>query len=128
LPGLEVAGVGLLANDRSWLQINGNLSATLVRQRANVVYVDPIDGSVLGSTRGEDLSAMGRISEAADPLHFGYFGGIFTRILWFLLGLGMVGLSLTGVIIYTKRLLLKEKSADSRAKVLSQEEQPLTNN
>ena len=128
LPGLEVAGVGLLANDRSWLQINGNLSAALVRQRANVVYVDPIDGSVLGSTRGEDLSAMGRISEAADPLHFGYFGGIFTRVMWFLLGLGMVGLSLTGVIIYAKRLLLKEKSADSRAKVLSQEEQPLTNN
>ena len=126
LPGLEVAGVGLLANNSDRLQINGNLSAMLVRQRANVVYIDPSDGSVLGSAQGEDLSAMGRISEAADPLHFGYFGGIFTRVMWFVLGLGMVAMSITGVIIYAKRIIIKEKSEGSRIKMLSQEEQALT--
>ena len=45
-----------------------------------------------------------RISEAADPLHFGYFGGITTKILWFLLGLSMSAMAFTGVIIYSKRL------------------------
>ena len=128
LPGLEVAGVGLLANNSNWLQINGKLSAVLVRQRANVVYIDPSDGSVLGSARGEDLSVMGRISEAADPLHFGYFGGLLTRIIWFVLGVGMVAMSITGVIIYAKRLIIREKRTDSRTKILSQEEQPVTNN
>ena len=50
-----------------------------------------------------------RISEAADPLHFGYFGGITTKILWFLLGLSMSAMALTGVVIYSKRL--KDKIA-----------------
>jgi len=39
-----------------------------------------------------------------------------------------VAMSITGVIIYAKRLIIKEKRTDSRTKNLSQEEQPVTNN
>ena len=104
LPGLEVRRILLPTSRRSSLLIQGDLSAALVRGRANGVYIDPLNLDVLGSYVGEQLDVHTRISEAADPLHFGFFGGITTKILWFLLGLSMSAMALTGVVIYFKRL------------------------
>ena len=54
--------------------------------------------------KGEALSAHQRISEMADPLHFGAFGGMTTKILWFLFGAVLTGLAATGAMIYSMRL------------------------
>ena len=104
LPGLEVRRILLPRTPQSPLIIQGDLSATLVRPRANGVYIDPSNLNVIGSYVGEELSIHTRISEAADPLHFGYFGGLATKIFWFLLGLSMSAMTFTGVVIYSKRL------------------------
>ncbi|MEM9176802.1 MAG: PepSY-associated TM helix domain-containing protein [Myxococcota bacterium] len=84
--------------------VTGDAAAVLVRVRANRVSVDPVTGDVLGRTRGETLGLHQRIAEAADPLHFGTFGGLPTKLLWFLGGLLMTALALTGVAIYTERV------------------------
>ena len=104
LPGLEVRRILLPRSSRSPLIIQGDLSANLVRPRANGVYIDPSNLEVIGSYVGEELSVHTRISEAADPLHFGYFGGLTTKIIWFILGLSMSAITFTGVVVYTKRL------------------------
>ncbi|MEM6633619.1 MAG: PepSY-associated TM helix domain-containing protein, partial [Bacteroidota bacterium] len=39
----------------------------------------------------------------ADPLHFGYWGGLITKIIWFFGGLSISGLVLTGIWISLKR-------------------------
>jgi uncharacterized iron-regulated membrane protein len=59
---------------------------------------------VMEVVRGEELSLHQRISEAADPLHFGTWGGLSTRIIWFLCGAALTGLAVTGVLIYALRL------------------------
>ncbi|GAA0752067.1 MULTISPECIES: PepSY-associated TM helix domain-containing protein [Sphingomonas] len=87
-------GVILLGQDRAWL----------VRDRANGIAIDAATGKILASLDGRNLNAHQRISEMADPLHFGTFGGMPTKILWFLFGLILTGLSVTGTIIYAKRL------------------------
>ena len=66
--------------------------------------IDPRDGAVLMVARGENLSVHQRISEMADPLHFGTFGGLLTKLIWFLFGVVLTGLSVTGVMIYTLRM------------------------
>ena len=104
LPGLAVRRILLPRTPQAPLIIQGDLSATLVRPRANGVYIDPSNLDVIGSYVGEDLDIHTRVSEAADPLHFGYFGGLATKIFWFLLGLSMSAMTLTGVVIYSKRL------------------------
>ena len=104
LPGLQVRRILLPRTPRSPLIIQGDLSATLVRPRANGVYIDPSNLGAIGSYVGEELDIHSRISEAADPLHFGYFGGLTTKIFWFLLGLSMSAMTFTGVVIYSKRL------------------------
>ncbi|MBV7257823.1 PepSY domain-containing protein [Pacificimonas sp. WHA3] len=90
--------------DNPMLQLHGDAKAVLVRPRANAVWVDARSGEVMLTTDGRALSLHQRISEMADPLHFGYFGDYWTKVPWFLFGLAMTGLSLSGAAIYSLRI------------------------
>ena len=104
LPDLRIRRILFPGNRNRPIAIQGDNTAWLVRPRANTVYIDPVSLQVVGSYTGEELDFYTRISEAADPLHFGYFGGIWTQALWFVLGVLMSGLSITGILIYAKRI------------------------
>lgn len=104
MPDLEIRMVLFPLTPSHSLSMRGQASAVLVRPRANAVLVDPTDSALVGAHRGEDLEIHQRISEMADPLHFGTFGGFATKVLWFLFGVLMSGLAVTGVCIYGKRL------------------------
>ncbi len=104
LPGLNVRRVLFPGNRNGSLLIQGDLTAALVRPRANTVYIDPISLEVTGSFRGEELDLHTRISEASDPLHFGYFGGFATKLIWFVFGTMMTAMAITGIVIYSARL------------------------
>lgn len=103
-PGLIVKEIGLPLKPGDPLEFAGQLDAYLVRDRANAVALDPASLAVLKVWRGEDLSVHQRISEMADPLHFGYFGGYWTKVPWFVFGLLLTGLSVSGIAIYGLRV------------------------
>lgn len=103
-PGLEVERVILPDAENPLLELHGDFEAVLVRPRSNAVWVDARTAEVLLTTDGRDLNLHQRVSEMADPLHFGYFGGYWTKIPWFLFGLAMTGLSVSGAAIYSLRI------------------------
>jgi len=103
-PGLEVRRVILPGEESPVLLLHGDYKAILVRPRSNAVWVDPATAEVLLTTDGRKLNVHQRISEMADPLHFGDFGGYWTKVPWFLLGLLLTGLSLSGAAIYSLRI------------------------
>ncbi len=113
LPGLEVRRILFPANRNGSLLVQGDLTAALVRPRANAVYIDPSSLQVTGSYRGEELGLHTRISEASDPLHFGYFGGIASKLIWFVFGVMMTTMAITGIAVYSTRL----RPAKSAARV-----------
>ena len=88
---------------------HGQDRAILVRPRSNTVWTSAADARVLLTTDGRDLSVHQRISEAADPLHFGTWGGLPSKIAWFAFGALLTGLSVSGVAIYSLRLLRAER-------------------
>jgi uncharacterized iron-regulated membrane protein len=102
-PNLEIRELRL-PERTSPLIILGQADAVLVRDRVNGVAIDPVSGEVLAVSKGETLSLHQRISEMADPLHFGTWGGMTTKIVWFLFGIAMTALSVTGVVITSVRL------------------------
>lgn len=104
LPGLQIERILLPREPGEAIEFQGQLDAVLVRERANAVAIDAADNSVLMSRRGEELTVHQRISEMADPLHFGYFGGYWTKVPWFLFGLMLTGLSVSGIAIYGLRV------------------------
>lgn len=98
------------------VQFQGQASAILVRERANIVTFDPISSELLVMTQGENLTALTRISEAADPLHFGTFGGLPTKLLYFVFGIILSAMAITGVYIYGMRVAKVKRDSSSPRK------------
>jgi uncharacterized iron-regulated membrane protein len=97
----------------------GDKSAILVRPRANAVWTAAASGAVRLVADGRDLSVHQRISEMADPLHFGTFGGYWSKFIWFLFGALLTALAVSGVALYGMRLLRTERRAASTASVFA---------
>ncbi|WP_305281211.1 PepSY domain-containing protein [Phenylobacterium sp.] len=89
--------------------LHGQDEAILVRSRANALWTEAETGEVLLVNDGRDLNLHQRLSEAADPLHFGTWGGLATKVIWFVFGLALTSLSVSGVAIYALRLIRTER-------------------
>lgn len=104
LPGLRIARMLPPRQPGDPLVFQGYTDSTwLMRPRASYVAFDPASGEPIASHRSRDAGLHQRISEMADPLHFGYFGGLPTKMVWFVFGAAMSALSITGIVIYGKR-------------------------
>lgn len=116
-PDLEIRNIALPTDSRPVYALQGQETALLVRHRANAFWVSS-GGAVEGSYRGEALTVHQRISEAADPLHFGTWAAegpvaLAVKLLWFVAGLAMFFLSIGGIGIYGSRVV--DKNRRSRA-------------
>lgn len=74
----------------------------------NRIHINPYDGSIISESWVDDYSFMQRFDKAMDPLHFGTWavGGLpdlLVKLVWFVFGIVMTGLAVTGMIINYKR-------------------------
>jgi len=92
------------------IEVLGVRDNPLLRERANRVFLDPENLDIIEVQRSENISWVSWVNEIADPLHFGFFGGIITKLIWFIFGLAMTSLSITGVYLTWRRLKSKETS------------------
>ena len=118
-PTLVVESVQFPDEKSGVFVFQGQRSAWLVRPRANAIWVDGASARAVMISDGGDLGVHQRISEMADPLHFGTFAGYWTRIPWFLFGLLMTGLALSGAAIYSHRIAHSARVAVARRPVMS---------
>lgn len=86
------------------VQVQGSVGNPFLRERANRVFLDPETAAVLHVQRAAEIPLVAYLNELADPLHFGYFGGLPAKLIWFVFGLAMTGLSLSGVWLTWRRL------------------------
>ncbi|MEM6346771.1 MAG: PepSY-associated TM helix domain-containing protein [Bacteroidota bacterium] len=111
IPGLQIKTISPpSAMDRA-LYLTGTSEVPLVRYRANRVYLHPLDHEVLKVQEADKISTVTWLNDIADPLHFGYWGGLITKIIWFFGGLGISSLVLSGIWISLKRKVRNEVQA-----------------
>ena len=101
-PDIDIASVSTHRN--GYFYVVGQTDNLLVRNRANKIYLMPDTGEIVYSQYGEDLNPYWYWSNMADPLHFGNFGGLVTKMIWSFFGLVLSFLSLSGVWLFAKRL------------------------
>jgi uncharacterized iron-regulated membrane protein len=111
IAGLEVKDIfSSLSN--GYLSVTGRTDVPLVRNRANTVYLDLVNYEILKVREANEISTITWLNDIADPLHFGYWGGLTTKIIWFLSGLAISGLVLTGIWISQKNKYKNRKLWD----------------
>ena len=110
-PDLRIEGIRFPTEKSGAYVFEGKKTAMLVRPRANAVWVEAATANVLAKFDGTDLDIHQRISEMADPLHFGYFGGYWTKAIWVLFGGLTTALSVSGMAIYALRIGRELKQA-----------------
>jgi uncharacterized iron-regulated membrane protein len=101
-PGLEIRRVGQVENGLVYVQ--GQAGDVLTRDRANAMYFAPTTAELIEKREARELGRVQRWVEMVDFLHFGTLGGLPTKILWFVLGLALSGLCLTGAYLHARRL------------------------
>lgn len=103
MPTLKVKSISIPSSKKRPVYITGTSHVPLVRNRANRIYIHPETYEVVKVQRAENLNTTTYLNDIADPLHFGDWGGLTTKIIWFVGGLAISGLVLTGVWIALKR-------------------------
>lgn len=110
MPGIAITAIYLPYEPGDPAIVQGQWRAWLVRERTNAIFIDPTTNLVLGRRVGHEMGAGERIVHTADPLHFGTFGGLVTKLIWVIFGLILTGLSASGAYIYAKRTRLAVSS------------------
>jgi uncharacterized iron-regulated membrane protein len=103
MPGLRITGISLPYEADGAVTVQGQWRAWLVRERSNAVAIDPRDDRVLHVRDAQAMPLTERIVHTADPLHFGDFFGLASKLVWVLFGIALVALAASGAVIYTRR-------------------------
>jgi len=118
-PQLDVARIRFPIDGIGAFAVQGAAGpAVLVGSDANAVWLtgDPVQVQLVSSSA--ELTLHQRISQMADPLHFGTLGGFWTRLIWFGFGTLLTALSISGAAIYSLRLLRSTDHVPSLSTVL----------
>ncbi|MFO7823661.1 MAG: PepSY-associated TM helix domain-containing protein [Cyclobacterium sp.] len=107
IPGLQIRGIVPTNEVSKPIYFRGTSHVPLVRNRANRVYLDPLSYQPVMVQKAEEIPTVMYLNDIADPLHFGDWGGLTTKILWFFAGLSLSSLVLTGIWIALKRQVKK---------------------
>ncbi|WP_282166461.1 PepSY-associated TM helix domain-containing protein [Shewanella japonica] len=90
-------------------------SNPLHSEYASTVSFDKTTGKLLNKQDIREAGLLMVFLDSFRKLHFGYFGGLITRIIWCIVGLMPVLLGFTGLYLYWNRR--QQKSASKRARV-----------
>lgn len=100
IAGLEASFVSLPGNAYSHIFVGGRGWYPLMFQSA---AVNPYTGKVDSTRLLSDRSALEFVTESMRPLHTGDFGGLWLKLVWFLFGLILSMMVLSGLLIWSKR-------------------------
>lgn len=102
-PELTIREVALYDGASGLVAFHGQDGSLLLRDRAARIWLDSRTGEVLGVRRPGEMSALHRWIDTADPLHFGNFGGLASKVVWFVFGLALSAMCLSGAYLQAKR-------------------------
>ncbi|WP_289031594.1 PepSY-associated TM helix domain-containing protein [uncultured Paraglaciecola sp.] len=69
------------------------------------VVINPWNGEIMQVREPDKMNVLQTLSHIANPLHYGTIGGIWTKIIWFIFGVFLTGMSITGFLMWGNRTI-----------------------
>ena len=99
IPGFEPTQVNIATKKRHYMVL-GNLRGRIAMEGASEVGVNAVTGQPYFISSARTAPLVTRSYYWMDPLHFGYWGGVFSQVLYAFFGLTTGFLSVTGFIVW----------------------------
>lgn len=103
VPGFRPSTITLPDSAYSHATLYGDNGFSFFGKSGHRVFVNPYTNTVGGTVVPGDMTALQVTSGLLPALHFGAFGGLVTKLIWFVFGTALSGVILSGIIIWTKR-------------------------
>lgn len=76
------------------------------------ITISPWTGEVTSTRSPEKMTTLQTLSHIANPLHYGSIGGLWTKVIWFIFGLILTSMSITGFLMWGSRVIKNTKNTD----------------
>lgn len=103
IPDLDVKWISLPETGYHHTEVFGRGRFPLVSDFTVAAYVNPYNGELGGAREVSDLTTLQWLQALADPLHFGDFAGLISKLVWFFFGLVLSFIIFTGMLVWLKR-------------------------
>lgn len=113
LPELKPAFVQMPEHNRDYYRISGYGDSVFYDQYSYTVWVNPWNGDIADSRVPAQMAALETLMSIADPLHYGTIGGLWTKVIWFVFGLLVNGMAITGFMIWGSRTVRASRTSSS---------------
>ena len=119
-PDFSTSMVMMPEHSRDTYKLLGKGDYILFDDYSYKVDVNPWNGAIVNTFSPSSMGGLQTIMHIADPLHFGTIAGIWTKIIWFIFGLILTGMSIIGFLIWRLRLV-KEKKENKTQQINNKE-------
>lgn len=117
LPELKPAFVAMPEHPRDYYRIAGYGDSVWFDQYSYNVWINPWTGEVADARVPAQMGGLETVMSVADPLHYGTIGGLWTKATWFVFGLLVSGMAITGFMIWGSRTIRGAAGREARARV-----------
>jgi uncharacterized iron-regulated membrane protein len=108
LPNAELSILTFPASPTAAFTARKRLPGDWSRLGNQYVYIDRFRAEALRVDRFDQLPVGARLVQSMAPLHYGSFGGHWTRVLWIFMGLVPGVLAISGFLMWWNRVMVKQ--------------------
>ncbi|CAM3539011.1 PepSY-associated TM helix domain-containing protein [Pseudoalteromonas maricaloris] len=105
-------------HNRDTLKISGANDYVLYDDYSINIAYNTWNDTVVHHANPDSMTGLQTVMHITDPLHYGTIGGIWTKVIWFIFGCILSGMSVTGFIMYQLRTKRARSQARSNARQL----------
>ncbi|MWB96489.1 hypothetical protein GON26_19165 [Flavobacterium sp. GA093] len=100
--------------DNPFIEVKLDYGSPLIKDDAAKLYIDKDKKQIISHFDPRVASLSTKLFYSQDPLHYGTFGGLWSKIIYSIFGLSSGILCITGFVIYLKRNQSKKKINSSK--------------
>ena len=116
-PDFKPSYVMLPEHNRDMYTLMGGAKHIFYDQQAYTLRINPWSGDIAHEATPATMNTLQTVMHIADPLHYGTLGGIWTKAIWFLFGLLLSGMSITGFMIWGSRTVKAVRTSRNSAEL-----------